>query len=169
LGRGASGFTTRGDLGSAIDDGSALAAAQAAAEGRGKRPVDDDDEADQYKDMENETGLFNTLPYEQDDEEADRIYEEVERKMDEKRKQKREAREKEELETFRKERPTIQQQFHDLKRGLSTITSDEWANIPEVQDMVRKRGDGKKVKDEVYGGRKKRLFVASLVHLMHEL
>lgn len=53
------------------------------------------------------------------------------------------------MENYRKERPSIQQQFQELKRGLSTVSADEWANIPEVADMVRKRGD-KKVKDEVY-------------------
>lgn len=73
-----------------------MAAAQAAAEGRivskskpGASAEDGGDE--QYVDMENETGLFNTLPYEQDDEEADKIYEEVERKMTEKRKARREV------------------------------------------------------------------------------
>ncbi|KAJ3368954.1 hypothetical protein HDU91_000174 [Kappamyces sp. JEL0680] len=145
LGRGATGFTTRSDLGSAVDDGAAFAAAQAKG-----RDEDADGDPDQFKDAENDAGLFSGLPYDADDEEADKIYEEVERKMDEKRRAKRELREKEELERIRVERPTIQQQFQDLKRGLSSITSDEWANIPDVADMVRKRGD-KKQKDEVYG------------------
>ena len=38
--------------------------------------------------------------------------------MDEKRKEYREKRLKEELERYRQERPKIQQQFSDLKRGL---------------------------------------------------
>lgn len=147
LGRGASGFTTRSDLGSAVDDGSALRAAQAAAGGIRKTKEDDDD--GQFQDMENETGLFNALPYERDDEEADRIYLLVEKNMDEKRRSRREAREKEEMDRYRKERPQIQQQFAELKKGLGTVTSDEWANIPDVVDMVRKRGD-KKENDDVY-------------------
>lgn len=149
LGRGASGFTTRSDLGSAIDDGSALAAAQAAAEGRRIKGKHDDEEDEQFQDMENETGLFNALPYEQDDEEADRIYDQVEKNMDEKRRARREERENEELERYRKDRPQIQQQFADLKKGLSSLTSDDWANIPDVVDMVRKRGD-KKQNEDVY-------------------
>lgn len=59
--------------------------------------------------------------YEADDEEADRIYEAVDAKIDERRKAKREAREKEEEDKFRAERPTIQSQFADLKRGLAEI------------------------------------------------
>lgn len=41
---------------------------------------------------------------------------------------------------YRKENPTIQQQFADLKRGLSEITDAEWAEIPEVGDLTRKKG-----------------------------
>ncbi|KAJ3300496.1 hypothetical protein HK104_011001 [Borealophlyctis nickersoniae] len=150
LGRGATGFTTRSDIGPAREtpDASekALAQAQAAAEGRGKK-ADADDDDEQYQDPDNETGLFNTAPYEADDEEADRIYEEVDRKMDERRRARREAREKEELERYRKERPKIQQQFADLKRGLAVVTQEEWANIPEGADMVRKGKRQKKMPD----------------------
>ncbi|KAI8902047.1 PRP1 splicing factor, N-terminal-domain-containing protein [Globomyces pollinis-pini] len=150
LGRGATGFTTRSDIGPAreIDDGTALAAAQAAAEGRGPKRDDDDD--GRFQDPDKEVGLFNKAPYEQDDEEADRIYEQIEKKMDERRKLRREARERDDLEQYRKEKPKIQQQFQDLKRGLSMVSNEEWAAIPEVQDMVRKRGAKKVKTDEVY-------------------
>ncbi|KAF0540930.1 Pre-mRNA-processing factor 6 [Gigaspora margarita] len=49
-----------------------------------------------------------------------------------------EAREKEESEKYRAERPKIQQQFADLKRGLAAVTDDEWANLPEIGDLRRK-------------------------------
>ena len=65
--------------------------------------------------------LFSSGPYEKDDEEADQVYEGVDRKMDERRKQYREQREREELEKFREERPKIQQMFSDLKRKLSAV------------------------------------------------
>jgi pre-mRNA-processing factor 6 len=39
----------------------------------------------------------------------------------------------------RAERPKIQQQFADLKRGLSVVTDDEWENIPEVGNLTRKK------------------------------
>ena len=54
-------------------------------------------------------------PYDKDDEEADQIYESIDKRMDEKRKDRREKRLMEELERYRHERPKIQQQFSDLK------------------------------------------------------
>lgn len=51
----------------------------------------------------------------------------------------REAREQEELAKHRAERPKIQQQFADLKRGLSAVTDSEWESIPEVGNLTRKK------------------------------
>ncbi|KAI0229684.1 U4/U6 x U5 tri-snRNP complex subunit Prp1 [Massospora cicadina] len=129
LGRGATGFTTRSDIGPARED-----APVAAFSGVGIKPEDDE----QYQDPDNETGLFSSMPYEQDDEDADRVYAEVDKKMDERRRSRREAHEKEQLLKFRKERPKIQQQFADLKRGLEQMTRDDWESIPEVGDIVGK-------------------------------
>lgn len=86
-------------------------------------------------DPDNETGLFNALPYDQEDEEADRIYAEIDRHMDERRKLRRERREKEEIQAYRKERPKIQQQFSDLKRKLAEVTDQEWFSLPEVGNI----------------------------------
>ncbi|KAJ3078946.1 hypothetical protein HK102_004124 [Quaeritorhiza haematococci] len=141
LGRGATGFTTRSDIGPAREtpdtgNGPPIPPMGDDAKGKGK----DDDDDDRFQDPDNETGLFASAPYEADDEEADRIYEEVDRKMDERRRARREQREREELMKYRKERPKIQEQFADLKRQLIDVTDDEWASIPEVGDLVRKRG-----------------------------
>jgi hypothetical protein len=43
------------------------------------------------------------------------------------------------LAKHRAERPKIQQQFADLKRGLSSVTDEEWENIPEVGNLTRKK------------------------------
>jgi hypothetical protein len=51
----------------------------------------------------------------------------------------REARENAELAKHRSERPKIQQQFADLKRGLSVVTDEEWDSIPEVGNLTRKK------------------------------
>jgi len=51
----------------------------------------------------------------------------------------REARENMELAKHRAERPKIQQQFADLKRGLSVVTDQEWESIPEVGNLTRKK------------------------------
>ncbi|KAI8824841.1 PRP1 splicing factor, N-terminal-domain-containing protein [Fimicolochytrium jonesii] len=150
LGRGATGFTTRSDIGPAREGPTeaALEKAKAAAEGKGPSNGGDDDDDERFQDPDNETGLFNAAPYEADDEEADRIYEEVDAKMDERRRARREAREREELEKYRKERPKIQQQFADLKRGLAAVSEDEWASIPDVGDLVRKGKRQKKFADK---------------------
>ena len=51
----------------------------------------------------------------------------------------REAREEAELSKHRAERPKLQQQFVDLKRGLAAVTDEEWTNIPEVGNLTRKK------------------------------
>ena len=100
LGRGASGFTTRSDIGPAREGPSAEAVAAARAR-RGEEPEEEggeDDDDERFQDPEEEGGLFASSVYEQDDEEADRIWESVDRQMDERRRKQREAREKAELE-----------------------------------------------------------------------
>lgn len=97
LGRGATGFTTRSDLGPARDGPSedqikealakraaALGAAPPTAYGAPEKKEEDDDD-ERFQDPENEVGLFAGGTYDQDDDEADRIYQEVDEKMDRRR------------------------------------------------------------------------------------
>ncbi|KAI0754818.1 PRP1 splicing factor, N-terminal-domain-containing protein [Daedaleopsis nitida] len=135
LGRGASGFTTRSDIGPAREGPSA----EAVAEAQARRGEETDIDPEQFQDPDNEYGLFAGTTYEADDEEADRIYELVDKNMDARRRARREARENEELAKHRAERPKIQQQFADLKRGLSVVTDEEWESIPEVGNLTRKK------------------------------
>jgi pre-mRNA-processing factor 6 len=100
LGRGATGFTTRSDLGPAREGPSedqikevlAKRAAQlnvAAPTAYGvpeKKEEDNDDDDERFQDPENEVGLFAGGAYDKDDDEADRIYQEVDEKMDRRRK-----------------------------------------------------------------------------------
>ncbi|KAI0772191.1 PRP1 splicing factor, N-terminal-domain-containing protein [Irpex lacteus] len=140
LGRGASGFTTRSDIGPAREGPSA----EVIAEAQARRGEEAEVDPDQFQDPDNEYGLFAGTTYEADDEEADKIYEQVDQNMDARRRARREARENEELAKHRAERPKIQQQFADLKRGLSAVTDEEWESIPEVGNLTRK----KRKKDE---------------------
>ncbi|KAG6852232.1 hypothetical protein C0991_001811, partial [Blastosporella zonata] len=135
LGRGASGFTTRSDIGPAREGPSA----EVIAEAQAKRGEEAEVDPDQFQDPDNEYGLFAGTTYEQDDEEADKIYDAVDEAMDARRRARREAQEQLELAKHRAERPKIQQQFADLKRGLSAVTDDEWENIPEVGNLTRKK------------------------------
>ncbi|OBT55998.1 pre-mRNA-processing factor 6 [Pseudogymnoascus sp. 24MN13] len=161
LGRGATGFTTRSDLGPARE-GPTAPSAYGVPE---KKEEEDDDE--RFQDPENEVGLFAGGTYDREDDEADRIYQDVEEKMDRRRKIRRfvppsptptptlhsrwfikdeqntdqayrEAREKAEREEYERNNPKIQQQFADLKRALGTVTDEDWANLPEVGDLTGK-------------------------------
>jgi pre-mRNA-processing factor 6 len=127
-------------------------------EARAKRGEEPEYDPDQFQDPDNEVGLFSGQVYEQDDEEADRIYDEVDKNMDARRRARRsicsnliliskshyvltsrEAREKAEREKERKEKPKLQQQFADLKRGLSAVSDAEWESIPEVGNLTRRK------------------------------
>ncbi|CAO0794450.1 unnamed protein product [Mucor circinelloides] len=131
LGRGATGFTTRSDIGPARESAADADPSKVA-------PKEGEEDDERYQDPDNEVGLFSTAPYEEDDEEADRVWDMIDAKMDERRKARREAREREELAKYRLERPKISQQFADLKRQLTSIDDAEWAAIPEVGDLVGK-------------------------------
>lgn len=98
LGRGATGFTTRSDLGPAregpsedqIKEALAKRAAQLGfgGEAAGKKDEEDDND-DRYQDPDNEVGLFAGGVYDKDDDEADRIYREIDEKMDKRRRARR--------------------------------------------------------------------------------
>ncbi|KAJ7507503.1 PRP1 splicing factor, N-terminal-domain-containing protein [Mycena galericulata] len=135
LGRGASGFTTRSDIGPAREGPSA----EVIAEAQARRGEEAEVDPEQFQDPDNEYGLFAGTTYEQDDEEADKIYQQVDEAMDARRRARREAQEQIETAKHRAERPKIQQQFADLKRGLSAVTDEEWENIPEVGNLTRKK------------------------------
>lgn len=147
LGRGATGFTTRSDLGPARDGPSdeqikEVLAKRAVQLGLAEKKDDEEDDDaggdDRNQDPDNEVGLFAGGIYDKDDEEADRIYREIDEKMDKRRKVRREAREQAEREEYERKNPKIQQQFADLKRALGTVTDDEWASLPEVGDLTGK-------------------------------
>ncbi|CAH1772919.1 unnamed protein product [Owenia fusiformis] len=142
LGRGATGFTTRSDIGPARDASDISDDRHAPPV---KKPKNDDEEEEDLNDANYDefSGYGGSIckkdPYDKDDEEADEIYEAVDKRMDEKRKERREERLKEEIERYRQERPKIQQQFSDLKRELKDVSFDEWSSLPEVGDARNRK------------------------------
>ncbi|XXH03656.1 Dimethyladenosine transferase [Hypoxylon texense] len=158
LGRGATGFTTRSDLGPAregpsedqIKEALAKRAAQLGfSDAVGKEEKEEDDDNDErYQDPDNEVGLFAGGVYDKDDDEADRIYRDIDEKMDKRRRARREAREKAEQEEYERKNPKIQQQFADLKRGLESVTEEEWAALPEVGDLTGKNRRSKQARQQ---------------------
>ncbi|KAF7116079.1 hypothetical protein CNMCM5793_004000 [Aspergillus hiratsukae] len=155
LGRGATGFTTRSDLGPAREGptpeqiqaalakraqllGAAPPTAYGAGREKGREEKEEEEEDDRFQDPDNEVGLFAYGQFDQEDDEADRIYKEVDEKMDKRRKARREARERQEREEYERKNPKIQQQFADLKRSLASVSEEQWANLPEVGDLTGK-------------------------------
>ncbi|KAK3087474.1 hypothetical protein FSP39_006402 [Pinctada imbricata] len=142
LGRGATGFTTRSDIGPARDIDDISDDRHAPPTKKSKNEEDDEVDLNEAN-FDEFAGYGGSLcakdPYDKDDEEADAIYEEIDKRMDEKRKERREMKLKEELEKYRQERPKIQQQFSDLKRDLASVSEDDWLNLPEVGDARNKK------------------------------
>lgn len=147
VGRGATGFTTRSDIGPARDPSDVPDDRHAPPKKfvkKDKKEEEEDDEEDlnesNYDEFSGYGGsLFSKDPYDKDDEEADAVYESIDKRMDEKRKDYREAKQRRELEKFRKTNPKIQTQFSDLKRNLAVLTEDDWMKIPEVGDTRNKK------------------------------
>lgn len=144
LGRGATGFTTRSDLGPAREGPSedqikeVVAKRAAALRGEGKKEGDENDDSERFQDPDNEVGLFAGGIYDKEDEEADQVWQWVDEKMARRRKTQREAREAAETEEYERQNPKVQAQFADLKRALGTVSDEEWANLPEVGDLTGK-------------------------------
>ena len=161
LGRGATGFTTRSDLGPAREGPSEeqmkellakraqqLGAAPPTAYGATEKKEEDDHDDERYQDPDNEVGLFANGVYDQDDDEADRIWQSVDERREKRRQKRREAQEKLEKEEDERKNPKISAQFADLKRSLAVITDDEWQNLPEVGDLTRKNKRAKIARDQ---------------------
>ncbi|CAA9988126.1 pre-mRNA-processing factor 6, putative [Plasmodium knowlesi strain H] len=83
--------------------------------------------------------LFKDAEYDEDDKEADAIYENIDARMDVRRKSRREIKLKEEIQKIRAQKPTIQEQFSDLKKGLASVTAEEWESIPTVMNYSRQK------------------------------
>ena len=83
--------------------------------------------------------MFMDASYEQDDKEADLIYAAVDKKMDTRRKKRREDIVKAQLDEYRKANPKISQMFTDIKRDMEEITEEEWSNIPDIGDANAKK------------------------------
>ncbi|VDL63845.1 unnamed protein product [Hymenolepis diminuta] len=145
VGRGATGFTTRSDIGPAreatdVSDERHMAPSKRKKEQEKEEEPEEDFNESNYDEFTGYGGsICSKDPYEKDDEEADEIYKSIDERMDERRKTYREKREAAEIERYRRERPKIQQQFIDLKRELAFVSESEWFNLPEVGDSRNKR------------------------------
>lgn len=143
LGRGEVGFVTRSDIGPAgpLPDENFKTKVVKRFEEQGETIEDDEG---RFEDAENEEGLLASSALDAEDIEADKIYNEIDQRMEERRRAQREAREKAEREEAERKNPKIAKQFSDLKRALGTVTAEQWANIPEVGDLTRRNKRARK-------------------------
>eukprot|EP01053_Blabericola_migrator_P013053 Blabericola_migrator_1__13052@NODE_87_length_14713_cov_55_061450_g78_i0_p2_GENE_NODE_87_length_14713_cov_55_061450_g78_i0NODE_87_length_14713_cov_55_061450_g78_i0_p2_ORF_typecomplete_len1041_score228_21PRP1_N/PF06424_12/1_3e42Suf/PF05843_14/0_0027Suf/PF05843_14/0_18Suf/PF05843_14/0_18Suf/PF05843_14/4_6e06Suf/PF05843_14/7_3e11Suf/PF05843_14/0_19TPR_15/PF13429_6/11TPR_15/PF13429_6/0_0012TPR_15/PF13429_6/0_021TPR_15/PF13429_6/1_5e11TPR_15/PF13429_6/0_91TPR_15/PF13429_6/0_1TPR_19/PF14559_6/1_3TPR_19 len=82
--------------------------------------------------------LFKDSEYDEDDRQADILYDAIDVAMDTRRRSRREKRLKEELAKKRAQNPTIHQQFADLKQALTSVTREEWEALPDIGDTVHR-------------------------------
>lgn len=109
-----------------------------------KRPDDEEDmtefsEAKYDKWSGYDSNLFSNSEYDEEDKDADIQYVHVEKYIEGRRKTRTEKKLKETISKLREERPTIRQQFSDLKSGLVKISKDDWEGIPDVPDYTIKK------------------------------
>lgn len=121
-----------------------------AASSHSHRPPEDADRGDYSESNYDEFSgygekLFSSgTPYEEDDREADQIYLSVDKAMEKRNKRHREKdmllenQNQNNNKNSRNVRPSIGEQFADLKRELGTVSVDEWSAIPEVGDSSLK-------------------------------
>lgn len=134
LGRGAVGFITRSDIGPSKLGG----------EAQFFGPKDEDDRAD-YSDTKYdkwsgyEGSLFAGTTADDEDKEADEMFYRVDTFMDSRRRKRREEIIREEAEKFKKDKPTIKEQFKDAKRALATLSESDWLSIPDAHDYKVKK------------------------------
>ena len=179
LGRGAAGFTTRGDFagpapGGGDEDvpgggtGSRSAEIRAAkmrmkqqqqqqqpssmfgvqpqgyvpGVGRGAGAARKDDEGptgsyDEFGGYNNDRPFVEESRYDDDDDEADKIWAAIDERMNSKRKRKKMEADPTEDEQ-KSSRAKIGVQFRELKEKLGEVTEDQWANIPDIGDYSLK-------------------------------
>lgn len=116
IGRGATGFTTSADTGAVR--------------------LENDFEDDEPKNDDERGLLARRGKSDAADEEADRIYEHVERRMAGKSREKSSGNALQLVQTQAEDQQLSQ--FVDLKRDLSAVTADQWAALPEVGDLTRR-------------------------------
>ncbi|XP_009108789.1 protein STABILIZED1 [Brassica rapa] len=135
LGRGATGFTTRSDIGSArIAPGKSINEAE---EEENQNQNQNHHTFDEFEG--NDAGLFADSVYDEEDKEADAIWEAIDKRMDSRRKDVKEAKIKDEIENYRASNPKICEQFSDLKRKLDNVSAEEWDSIPETANYSRQK------------------------------
>jgi pre-mRNA-processing factor 6 len=94
--------------------------------------------------------LFDpSLPYDEEDKEADDTYMHIDMEMEGRREAQKDAKEREELIKYRAKRPKLEQQNSEMKRQLASVTEQEWVDFPEPINLVGRRRKKEKNYDRI--------------------
>jgi len=147
--RGAIGFTTRSDIGPARQAVVAadrsltaqreryrqvLIASQSATVGEQDLSESNFDPFTGYS-----QSLFSIGHYDDEDNEADKIYKAIDGRMDSKRKERRERVEEKMWAEYHKKRPRPSEFFAPEKEQLRSLSLNDWDTIPEAVDFSRRK------------------------------
>lgn len=88
---------------------------------------------------DDDAAVFADAVYEEDDKEADLIYEQVDQRMQSRRQKQRDMVLNQQLREYRDANPTVRQQFADVKQQLEHVSPEEWAAIPDIGDYSVKK------------------------------
>lgn len=88
---------------------------------------------------DDDVAVFADAVYEDDDKEADLIYEQVEMRMQSRRQKQRDVVLQQQLKEYRDANPTVRQQFADVKQNLQHVSLEQWAAIPDIGDYSVKK------------------------------
>jgi len=150
-GRGAVGFTTRSDIGPARQAVVAADRSLTAQRERARQVLIASQQATASRNQDlSESNfdrfsgyahsLFSVGQYDDEDEEADKIYKAIDKRMDSKRKMRREELEKKTWAEYHRKRPRPSEFFHAERTQLQSLSLDEWEAIPDAVEMSgRKR------------------------------
>ena len=166
LGRGAVGFITRGDIGTArigesTFGGMQLNAPPGLSRPPGLKPDSSETAETNFDEWSGYGGaLFAGIKEDLEDKEAEAAYAGVETYMNGRRARKTEEKAQQLKKTFVDDTSDIKSKFIDVKRKLADVSREEWEALPEAQDLVKqnkKRKLGEKqrytpVPDSVLGG-----------------
>ncbi|CUS21577.1 LAQU0S03e05776g1_1 [Lachancea quebecensis] len=142
IGRGATGFTTRSDIGSGKNPSRVADDREQRVEQSGPEEtehVDGKAGISRNQRFEDPNGLsLDSRTSEPDDKDADRIYDEIEARLARRRVHKKLDIENTSPSKSREGFLAASQQFVDLKRSLATVSEEQWDNLPEAGDITKR-------------------------------
>ncbi|SCU78570.1 LANO_0A03334g1_1 [Lachancea nothofagi CBS 11611] len=140
IGRGATGFTTRSDIGSGKTPERIRDDREKPLNADGTEEADEDRVKSNAKvrfEDSNGLSLVSNRP-EGDDEEADRIYKEIDAQLGRRNAPRKKVGIENANNSIQDTFAAVSDTFVDLKRSLATVSDEQWSNLPEAGDITKR-------------------------------